>query len=99
MSRAPAIWENRLVQSRPLRVDPFSASGHMADQRRGAPRRYQSGRPVLRALAASQLQGISGGTKHGARFVFSTFGERDLEFAKSEAKLMLDHMEGADQKK
>jgi hypothetical protein len=35
---------------------------------------------------------------HGARYAFSTYGERDLGFAKSEAKLVLDHLEGTDPK-
>ncbi|MDB6165998.1 MAG: hypothetical protein JWQ83_1138 [Lacunisphaera sp.] len=33
-------------------------------------------------------------TPHGVRYAFATYGERDLGFAKSEAKLILDHAEG-----
>ncbi|MDB5502992.1 MAG: hypothetical protein JWR89_2894 [Tardiphaga sp.] len=33
-------------------------------------------------------------TPHGVRYAFATYGERHLGFAKSEAKLILDHMEG-----
>lgn len=37
-------------------------------------------------------------TPHGVRYAFATYGERDLGFAKSEAKLILDHMEGTEMK-
>jgi hypothetical protein len=33
---------------------------------------------------------------HCVRYAFSTYGERDLGFHKSEAKLILDHMEGTE---
>lgn len=35
-------------------------------------------------------------TPHAVRYAFATYGERDLGFAKSEAKLILDHMEGTE---
>ncbi|MGM4906830.1 hypothetical protein AB8B21_02800 [Tardiphaga sp. 866_E4_N2_1] len=35
-------------------------------------------------------------TSHVVRYACATYGERDLGFAKSEAKLILDHMEGAE---
>jgi hypothetical protein len=47
--------------------------------------------------ALESMPGIDFGP-HGARYAFSTYGERDLGFAKSEAKLVLDHMEGTDPK-
>jgi hypothetical protein len=33
---------------------------------------------------------------HCVRYAFSTYGERDLGFHKSEAKIILDHMEGTE---
>jgi hypothetical protein len=33
---------------------------------------------------------------HGVRYALTTYGERDLGFAKSESKLILDHMEGVE---
>jgi integrase len=33
---------------------------------------------------------------HGVRYAFAEYGERDLGFSKSEAKLILDHLEGTD---
>jgi hypothetical protein len=47
--------------------------------------------------ALESMPGV-GFSPHGARYAFSTYGERDLGFAKSEAKLVLDHMEGTDPK-
>ena len=35
---------------------------------------------------------------HGARYAFASYGERDLGFAKSEGKVVLDHLEGTDSK-
>jgi hypothetical protein len=39
-----------------------------------------------------------GFSTHGGRYAFSTYGERDLGFAKSEGKVILDHLEGVDAK-
>ena len=33
---------------------------------------------------------------HGGRYAFSTYGPRDLGFARSEAKIILDHIEGVE---
>ncbi|SNT31747.1 hypothetical protein SAMN05216374_3124 [Tardiphaga sp. OK246] len=35
-------------------------------------------------------------TPHAIRYALATYGERDLGFAKSEAKIILDHMEGTE---
>jgi hypothetical protein len=35
---------------------------------------------------------------HGARYALASYGESELGFAKSEAKLILDHLEGTDPK-
>ena len=35
---------------------------------------------------------------HQARYALRSYGERDLRFGKSEAKLILDHLEGVDSK-
>lgn len=43
----------------------------------------------------SAMPGISF-SPHDVRYAFSTYGERDLGFRKSEAKLILDHMEGTE---
>ena len=40
-----------------------------------------------------RLPGISCST-HGGRYAFATYGPRDLSFARSEARLILDHSEG-----
>ena len=41
------------------------------------------------------LPGVSF-SPHCVRYAFSTYGERDLGFRKSEAKVILDHMEGTE---
>lgn len=43
----------------------------------------------------SAMPGV-GFSPHDVRYAFSTYGERDLGFRKSEAKLILDHMEGTE---
>ena len=39
------------------------------------------------------MPGVDGST-HGGRSVFSIYGPRDMGFARSEAKVILDHFEG-----
>jgi hypothetical protein len=41
----------------------------------------------------SSMPGVDCST-HGGRYAFSTYGPRDMGFARSEAKIILDHFEG-----
>jgi integrase len=47
--------------------------------------------------ALEWMPGVAFGP-HGARYALATYGERELGFAKSEAKVVLDHLEGTDPK-
>jgi hypothetical protein len=47
--------------------------------------------------ALESMPGVDFGP-HGARYALASYGESELGFAKSEAKLILDHMEGTDPK-
>ena len=41
------------------------------------------------------MPGVDCGT-HGGRYAFSTYGPRDMGFARSEVKIILDHFEGVE---
>jgi hypothetical protein len=58
---------------------------------------YQHADIEMLNKALETMPGVSFST-HGGRYAFSTYGERDLGFAKSEGKVILDHLEGVDAK-
>jgi hypothetical protein len=70
-------------------VDPLTGSGQAPEHQHADIETFNK--------ALEHMPGVSFST-HGGRYAFSTYGEMHLGFAKSEGKVILDHMEGVDAK-
>jgi hypothetical protein len=70
-------------------VDPLTGSGQPADHKHANIETFNK--------ALEHMPGVKFST-HGGRYAFSTYGEMYLGFAKSEGKVILDHLEGVDPK-